>query len=103
MNRYFEEINNSKYLTIVPTNEFKEKIKKYEKLWSKIRDLIRVITKKSYDYDEKYMEIKFYLDDALPVSKTIEIPRVIIGVTAVIQENNKYYSQVFLDEYLYKL
>ena len=41
----FEEINKSKYLTLVPTNEGKEKIKKYEELWSKIRDLIRSITK----------------------------------------------------------
>ena len=35
---YFEEINRNKYLTLVPTNETKEKIKKYEELWSKIKD-----------------------------------------------------------------
>ena len=34
VNRYFEEINGSKHLTVVPTNESKEKIKKYEELWS---------------------------------------------------------------------
>ena len=28
------------YLTVVPINESKEKIRKYEELWSKIRDLI---------------------------------------------------------------
>ena len=28
VNGYFEEINGNKYLTIVPTNESKEKIKK---------------------------------------------------------------------------
>ena len=32
VNGYFEEINKSKYLTLVPTNESKEKIKKYKKL-----------------------------------------------------------------------
>ena len=32
-----------------------------------------------------------------------EIPSTIIVVTAVFHENNKYDSQVFLDEYLYKL
>ena len=36
VNGYFEEINENKYLTLVPTNESKEKIKKYEELWSKI-------------------------------------------------------------------
>ena len=52
VNGYFEEINGNKYLALVPTNESKEKIKKYEELWSKIRDLIRLTTKNSDDYDE---------------------------------------------------
>ena len=30
VNGYFEEINGNKYLTLVPANETKEKIKKYE-------------------------------------------------------------------------
>ena len=46
-----------------------KKIKKYEELWSKIRDLIGSITKNSDDYDEKYMKINFNLDDKLPLSK----------------------------------
>ena len=33
----------------------------------------------------------------------MEIPIVIIVVTAVFHENNKYYPQVFSDECLYKL
>ena len=41
VNGYFEEIHENKYLTLVPTNESKEKIKKYKELWIKIRDLIR--------------------------------------------------------------
>ena len=45
MNRYFEEINKNKYLTLVPTNKSKEKILKNEELGIKIRDLIRSITK----------------------------------------------------------
>ena len=54
---------------LVPTNESKEKIKKYEELFIKIRDLIRSITKNSddYDYDEKCIEIKFDSDDELPL------------------------------------
>ena len=53
VNGFFEEINGNKYLTLVPINESKEKIKRYEELWSKISDLIRSITKNSDDYDEK--------------------------------------------------
>ena len=55
VNGYFEEINENKYLTLVASNESKEKIKICEELWSNIRDLIRSITRNSDDYDEKYM------------------------------------------------
>ena len=55
VNGYLEEINENKYLTLVASNESKEKIKIYEELWSNIRDLIRSITRNSDDYDEKYM------------------------------------------------
>ena len=72
-------------------------------MWSKIRDLIRSITKKSDDYNEKYFKIKFNSDDELPLNKTIEIPSMIIVVRAVFHENNKYYAQIFLDECLYKV
>ena len=75
--------------------------KKYEELWSKIRDLVRSISKNSGDYDEKYMKIKFNSDDKLPPNKTIEIPTIRIVVRAVFHENNKYYLQVFLGECQY--
>ena len=58
------------YLTLVPTNGSKEKIKKYEELWIQIRDLFRSITKNSDDYDEKYMKIKFDSDNNLLLNKT---------------------------------
>ena len=104
VNRYFEEINENKYLTLVPTNESKQKIKKYEELWSRIRDLIRSITKNSDDYDEKYMKNKFnYDDDELPLNKTIEVHVMIIIVRVVFYENNRYYPQFFIDECLYEL
>ena len=67
-----------KQLKLVPTNESKEKIKKYEELWSKIRDLIRSMTKNSDDYDEKYMKIKLNSVDKLLLKKPIRNPSMII-------------------------
>ena len=81
----------------------KVKKKKYEKLWSKIKYLIRSITKNSDDYDEKYMKIKFDLDDDLPLNETIKIHNMTIVVKAMFYENNKYYRQAFLDEFIYEL
>ena len=95
VNGYFEEINGKKYLILVPTNESKEKIKDHWKLWTKIKDLIRSITKNLDDYDEKYMKSKFDSDNNLPLDKTIESSIVTIGIKAVFLENNKYCPQFF--------
>ena len=95
MNRYFEVINGNRYLTLVPTNESKEKTKKYEEPLIKIRTLVRLITKNLDDYDEKYITSKFGSDDELPLNKRIEIPIMTIVVKAVFHENNKYYPHNF--------
>ena len=62
-----DQIGN-KYLTLVPTDESKET--KNKEIWNKFRDHIRSITKKSDNYDEKYMKIKFNSDDNLTLEKT---------------------------------
>ena len=49
------------------------------------------------------MKIKFTSDDELPLNKMIEIPSMITVVRAILNENNKYYLQVCLDECLHKL
>ena len=68
----------------------------------KEKDLIRLITKNSDD-DGKYMKIKFNSYEELPLNKTIEITSIIIVVTTIFLQYNKYYPQVFLDECLYKI
>ena len=74
VNGSFGEINGSKYLTLVSTDESKgKKIKNNEELWIKIRDLIRSITKNAddHDCDEKYIKIRFDSDDELLLNKMI--------------------------------
>ena len=56
------------------------------------------MTKNSDDYDEKYMKIKFNLDNELPLNKLIEIPSMIIVAKVGFHENDKYHPQVFLYE-----
>ena len=69
----------------------------------KIKDLIRSVTKISDHYDGKYMKTKFYLNNKLPLNKTIKIPSRIMIVRAIFLEINTYYPQGFLDECLCKL
>ena len=72
-------------------------------MYSKIRYLIRPITKNVVDYNEKYMKLKFDSDDDFPLNKTIKIHISTIVVRAIFYENSKYYPQVFLDECLCKV
>ena len=48
-----------------------------------MRDLTNSTTNNLDDYDEKYMKIKFHLDDELPQNKKIKIHSMIIVVRDV--------------------
>ena len=76
---------------LVSTHESKDTVKKYEKLWNRIRDFIRPVTKNSGNYDQKYMKIKFDLDDDLPLKKMLELHNMTVVVRSVFREGNKYY------------
>ena len=92
-------MDNLKKLTEISTWRsfllIKTKKKSYEKIWIKIKDSVRSITKNSDDQDEKYMKIKFGSDDNLLLNKTIEIPIMTIVFITILYENNEYYPQFF--------
>ena len=44
-------------LALALTDKNKDMLKTYEEIWNKIRDLIKLITTNSDDYDEKYMKL----------------------------------------------
>ena len=80
-----------KKLMEISNNESERKIKKIMKNCG-LKSVIRSVTKKSDDYDEKYMKIKFNSDGELPLNKTIKISVMVIVVRAVFRENSKYYA-----------
>ena len=49
---------------LVPTDESKDTLKKYEELWNKIRDLINLIN---------LIKIRLNLNDNLLLNKTLEL------------------------------
>ena len=49
------------------------------------------------------MKIKFDSDDDLTLCKKLKLQNLTIVFRSVFQEDNKYYSQIFLDEFLYEL
>ena len=49
------------------------------------------------------MKIKVNSDDNLPLNKLLKLHNLTEVVRSVFQEDNKYYSQIFLDECSYEL
>ena len=60
INGFIEEKKGSKYLNIASTDSNSEVIKKYEEVWSGIKDCIEKINDdKSREYEKDYMKIAF--------------------------------------------
>ena len=89
INGYIEKSNGNKYMMLVSTDESKEKLKKYEELWNKIKKLIWSTTSNSDDDDKKYMKTKSNSGDDLPLNKTLELLNIVIVVRSVFHEGNK--------------
>ena len=90
-------------MSLVFTDESTDKLKQYEELWNKIRDIIISITSNSDNYDGNYFKIKFYSDVDLPLKKMLKLYSMVIVnqllvVRSAFHECNKYYPQVFLNE-----
>ena len=82
-------------MTLVPTDESQEIIEQIWRTKEQKKDL-RWKTDVFDDYDEKYMKIIYFY---LKIFIYIELRNIIIVVTAVFHEDNKYYSQLFVDEF----
>ena len=102
-NGYIEEKSVNKYLVFDSTDEIKELVKKYNDVFSGIRDKIKEINSNECDYEKDYMKIKFNSDDDLPLNKTLKFTLMTITIRCVFEENGKLYPQVFLDDTLYEL
>ena len=103
VDEYVEEINGSKYLTLVSTDKIKELLTKYTELWDWIKNSIEKINNKSSEYGKDFMKMKFDSDDSLPLNKTLKLHNMTLIVRSAFEEDGKYYPQDFLGECLYEL
>ena len=85
------------------TEKSKEVLTKYTELSNKIRSLFKTIDVKEGEYGKDFMKIKINSGNDLPLSKILTLYKMAIVVRSVSQEDNRYYPQVFLDEFLYEL
>ena len=90
------------YLIFASTDENKEILEKYTKLWNEIQNQIKtIIGGKPNEYKKDFVKIRFESDDNLPLGEMLSIPVMVI-TESVFQEGSKYYLQVLLQKRVYK-
>ena len=105
---YIEKIEGSsnKYLVVAKSIRNKDIISVLDMLWgsieNKIEDKMNPIPNnypniKIKDYDK----LRFNSDTNLPLDTLIEFRSLVINVSCVIEKDNKYYPEIYLDECLY--
>ena len=105
---YIEEIEglSDKYLVVAKSVHNKNIISVLDTVWgsieNKIEDKINPIPNnysiiKIKDYDK----FRFNSDTNLPLDTSIEFCSLVINVSCVIEKDNEYYPEIYLDECLY--
>ena len=102
-NGYIEETSGNKYLIFDSTDENKELLKKYQDVWSGIKNKIEAVSSGECDYEKDLMKIKFNSDDDLLLNKPLKLHMMTVTIRSVLEEDGKLYLQVFLNDALYEL
>ena len=89
-------------MTLVPTNQNEDTLKKYKELRNKIRELITSATNNLDLYDGKYIKIILNSDNDLSLKKMLELLKMIIAVGVVFDEDKKYYQRVIFGKCLFR-
>ena len=90
-NGYVKEKNENKYLIFDSTVENKELLKKYNDVWSGIKDKIEEVSSGECDYEKDYKKIKFNSDDYLRLNKPLKFHSMTIIIRSVFEEDGKLY------------
>ena len=102
---YIEEIKGSsdKYLVIARSVRNKDIISVLDTIWRSIENKINP-KPNIYPNDieiKDYDKFRFNSDIYLPLDTSIEFRSLVINVSCVIEKDNEYYPEIYLDECLY--
>ena len=95
---FIEEIDgsNDKYLVVVSSLRNEKIIDTLDKVWLSIKDKINPSIK-----IKDYNKFRFNSDIDLPVNMIIEFRSLLINVSCIIEKDNEYYPEIYLDDCLY--
>ena len=92
---YIAEKGANKYLFFDSTDEINELLKKYNDVWTRIKNKIKEVSSGEFDYEKDYMNIKFNSDDSLLLNKPLKFHKMTITIRSVFEEDGKLDPEVF--------
>ena len=96
---FIEQIEGSsdRYLVVSINNEIIINI--FNKLWKFIES--KIISDDSSNKIKEYYKLRFDSDLYLPTKTLIEFRMLILNINCIIEKDNEYYPEIYLDECLY--
>ena len=97
---FIEQIegSNDRYLVVSTNNKIIINI--FNKLWKFIEN--EIISDDSNNKIKEYYKLRFDSDLYLPLDTLIEFHSLIINVSCVIEKDNEYYPEIYLDRCFYR-
>ena len=78
--------------------------KKYESVWPEIKSEIKRINGgEEVFYEKNYCKVNINTEDDLPLNESLKFLTMTVNINLVLQENNKLYPQIYLNECFYEL
>ena len=92
----------NKYLVLCKTEKNKKMLENYTKIIDELKDQILFITEDDFFVMGKdFSRFRFKTDDKFPYNKEISVAVCVISLSSVFEEQNRYYSQIPLQDCFY--
>ena len=100
---YLEKIEGSSDRYLVASINNQKIINIFDILWKLIENKITSysLINTSINRIKEYNKLRFNSDVDLPIDTLIEFRALVINISCVIEKDNEYYPEIYLDKYLY--
>ena len=98
-----ERENGDRYLNISLVKKNNDVINKFNEFYKGIKDWIFKINGSVKDCDKNYKKTKFDSDVFLPLHTPIKFRALTVVIRCIIEKDNKYFPEIYLDDALFEL